>query len=257
MAQEGSGEESNEKTDEKIMAEKEVQVVAEELEEVDLGFGSQGPRPISINASLTGREKSKLILLLKEFKDVFVWDYSEMPRLDPGLVVHMLYVDLEAKPVAQPARIFHTEMEGQIVKEVQKLLAIGFIKPIQHLCWLSNIVPVKKKNGQIRCCVGFRNLNRACPKDEFPLPNMDLLIDSAVGSALFSFMDGFSGYNQIRMAPKDAEKTAFRTPIGNFYYTVMPFRLKNAVATYQRAMTAIFHDMMHQELEDYMDDIVV
>ena len=85
----------------------------------------------------------------------------------------------------------------------------------------------------------FRNLNKACPKDEFPLPNMDLLIDSAAGSAMFSFMDGF------------------RTPIGNFYYTVMPFGLKNAGATYQRAMTAIFHDMIHQELKDYVDDIVV
>ena len=86
---------------------------------------------------------------------------------------------------------------------------------------------------------------------------MDLLIDSAIGNAMFSFMDGFSGYNQIRMAPKDAEKTTFRTPIGNFYYTVMPFGLKNADTTYQHTMTAIFHDMMHHELEDYMDDIVV
>ena len=106
-------------------------------------------------------------------------------------------------------------------------------------------MPVKKKNKQIRCCIDFRNLNKVCLKDEFPLPNMDLLIDSAVGSAMFSFIDRFSGYNQIRMAPKDAEKTAFRTPIGNFYYTVMPFGLKNADATYQPTMTAIFHDMMH------------
>ena len=86
---------------------------------------------------------------------------------------------------------------------------------------------------------------------------MDLLIDSVVGSAMFSFMDRFSGYNQIMMAPKDAEKTAFRTPMGNFYYTVMPLGLKNAGITYQRAMTAIFYGMMHQELEDYVDDIVV
>ena len=131
----------------------------------------------------------------------------------------------------------------------------GLIRGLSR--WLSNIVPVKKKNRQIRCCVDFRNLNKACPKDEFPLPNRDLLIDSAAGNAMFSFMDGFSEYNQIKMAPKDAEKTAFRTPMGNFYYTVMPFGLKNAGATYQRAMMAIFHDMMHQELEDYMDDIVV
>ena len=78
---------------------------------------------------------------------------------------------------------------------MQKLLAIGFIKPIQHPRWLSNIVSVKKKNGQIRYCVDFRNLNKACPKDKFPLPNMGLLIDSVVGSAMFLFMDGFSGYN--------------------------------------------------------------
>ena len=155
-----------------------------------------------------------------------------MPGLDPRLVAYTLNVDLEAKPVAQPAKIFHTEIEGQIVKEVHKLLAAGFIKPIQHPRWLSNIIPVKKKNRQIRCCVNFINLNTAFPKDEFPLPNMDLLIDSATGSLMFSFMDGFSRYNQIRMAPRDVEKIAFRTPMGNFYYIVMHSRLKNAGATY-------------------------
>ena len=233
MAQENKEEKGNEEKDEDIMAEKDVQVVAEEeLEEVDLGSSSQESRPIKISASLTRKEKSKLVLLLKGFKDVFAWDYSEMPGLDPEIVAHTLNVDPEAKPIAQPTRIFHTEIEGQIVKEVQKLLAVGFIKPIQHLRWLSNIVPVKKKNGQIRCCVDFRNLNRVCSKDEFPLPNIDLLIDFVVGSAMFSFMGGFSGYNQIRMALRDVEKTAFRTPIGNFYCTVMPFGLKNVGATY-------------------------
>ena len=184
-------------------------------------------------------------MLLKEFKDVFAWYYSEMPELYPKLVVYTLNVNPKAKPMAQLARVFHTEIEDQVVKEVQKLLDAGFIKPIQHPRWLLNIVPVKKKNGQIRCCVDFRNLNRVCLKDEFPLPNMDLLIDSVAGNTMFSFMDGFNGYNQILMVPKDVEKTAFRTPTGNFYYTVMPFGLKNASATYRRTMTAIFHDMMH------------
>jgi hypothetical protein len=202
-------------------------------------------------------ERTCLINLLREYQDVFAWKYDEMPGIDLGLVAHSLNVELGTKPVVQPTRTFPTEVEAQITQEVKKLLADGFIKPIQHPRWLSNIVLVKKKNGQIRCCVDFRNLNKACPKDEFPLPNMDLLIDSAVGNAMFSFMDGFSGYNQIRISSKDAEKTAFRTPIGNFYYTVMPFGLKNTGATYQRTMTAMFHDMIHQKIEDYVDDIVV
>ena len=218
----------------------------EKLEEIDLGMKPQKPRPISISSKLLEEEKAKLILLLKEFGNVFAWDYNEMPRLDLGLVVHTLNVDLEAMLVAQRVRVFHTKIEKQIVKEVQKFLVTDFIKPIQHPWWLSNIVSVKKKNGQIRCCVNFRNLNWVCPKDEFPLPNMDLLVDSAAGNAMFSFMDKFSGYNQIQMAPKDAEKTTFGTPIGNFYYIVMPFGLKNAGATYQCMMTAIFHDIMHQ-----------
>ena len=119
---------------------------------------------------------------------------------------------------------------------MQKLPTAGFIKPIKHPKWLSNIVPVKKKNGHIRCYIDFRNLNKVCPKDEFPLPNMDMLIESVAEHAMFSFMDGFSGYNQIRTSLKDATKAAFRTLIGNFCYTVMPFGLKNAGATYQRAM---------------------
>ena len=178
-----------------------------------MGIDPWEPRPILISSKLLKEEKSELILLLKEFKDVFTWDYSKMPRLDFGLVMHMLNVDLEAKLVAQPAKVFHTEIEEQIANEVQKLLAAGFIKPIRHPRWLSNIVLVKKKNGLIRCYVDFRNLNRAYSKDEFLLPNMDLLIDSAARNAMFSFMDGFSGYNQIQMALKDSEKIAFKTPI--------------------------------------------
>uniref|UniRef100_A0A2N9I6H1 RNA-directed DNA polymerase n=1 Tax=Fagus sylvatica TaxID=28930 RepID=A0A2N9I6H1_FAGSY len=229
----------------------------EELEVINLSNDPNVSKPISISKSLSAKERKCLIDLLHEYKDVFAWDYHEMPGIDPGLVAHSLNVEPGTRPVVQPMRTFHTEVEAQITQEVKKLLAAGFIKPIQHPRWLSNIVPVKKKNGQIRCCVDFRNLNKACPKDEFPLPNMDLLIDSAAGHAMFSFMDGFSGYNQIRMSTRDAEKTAFRTPIGNFYYTVMPFGLKNAGATYQRTMTAMFHDMMHKEIEDYVDDIVV
>uniref|UniRef100_A0A2N9IHQ7 Integrase catalytic domain-containing protein n=1 Tax=Fagus sylvatica TaxID=28930 RepID=A0A2N9IHQ7_FAGSY len=176
--------------------------------------------------------------MLKEYQDVFAWKYDEMPGIDPGLVAHSLNVEPGTKPVVQPARTFHTEVEAQITPRSEEIACCRFHQANSTSTrWLSNIVPVKKKNGQIRCCVDFRNLNKACPKDEFPLPNMDLLIDSAAGSAMFSFMDGFSGYNQIRMSPRDAEK--------------------NCLPHAHRTMTAMFHDMIHQEIEDYVDDIVV
>ena len=191
-----------------------------------MGTELRSQKPVFISSKLMAQEREQLVALLQKYRDVFAWTYDEMPGLDPGLVVHSLNVDPEIRPIVQPARVFYTEVEAQIIQEVKKLLTAGFIKPIQHPKWLSNIVSVKKKNGQIRCCVDFRNLNKVCPKDEFPLPNIDLLVDSAAGSSMFSFMDGYSGYNQIRMAAKDVEKTAFRTPIGNFYYIVMPFGLK-------------------------------
>ena len=166
-----------------------------ELEIINLNDDPNVQRPTSVNAALPPLEKAQLISLLKEYIDVFTWEYHEMLGLDPNLVAHALNVEPGAKPVVQPMRTFHPDVKAQIIQEIQKLLTAGFIKPIMHPKWLSNIVLVKKKNGQIRCCVDFQNLNKACPKDEFPLPNMDMLIDSVVGHAMFSFMDGFSGYN--------------------------------------------------------------
>ena len=103
----------------------------------------------------------------------------------------------------------------------------------------------------------FRNLNKASPKDDFPLPHIDMLVDSTAGHAMLSFMNGFSGYNQIMMAPEDREKTSFITEWGTYCNRVMPFGLKNAGATYQRAATTLFHDMMHRDVEVYVDDMIV
>ena len=115
--------------------------------------------------------------------------------------------------------------------------------------WVANIVPVPKKDGKVQMCVDYRDLNRASPKDNFPLPHIDTLVDNTAKHSLFSFMDGFSGHNQIRMAPENMEKTTFLTKWGTFCYKVMPFGLKNVGATYQRAMVTLFHDMMHKEIE--------
>ena len=120
---------------------------------------------------------------------------------------------------------------------------------VEYPEWLANVVPVPKKNGKVRVYVDFRDLNKASPKDDFPLPHIDMLVDSTIGHSMLSFMDGFFRCNQILMALEDMEKTSFITEWGTYYYRVMPFGLKNARATYQRATTTLFHDMMHRDVE--------
>ena len=133
----------------------------------------------------------------------------------------------------------------------------GFIKPVHQAEWIANIVPVPKKDEKVRMCMDFSDLNKACPKDEFPFPHIDILVDNTPSSALMSFMDGFSRYNQIKMAFKDMTKTTFTTKWGVYCYTVMLFRLKNAGATYQRVATSLLHDTMHNEVKVYVDDMIV
>ena len=128
---------------------------------------------------------------------------------------------------------------------------------VQYPEWLVNVVPVPKKDGKVRVCVDFRNLNKVSLNDDFPLPHIDMLVDNTVGHAMLSFMDGFSGYNQIMMALEDREKTSFITEWGTYCYRVMSFGLKNAGVTYQRAATTLFHDMMHRDVEVYVDDMIV
>ena len=122
---------------------------------------------------------------------------------------------------------------------------------------MANVVPVPKKDGKVRVCVDFRDLNKASLKDDFPFPHIDLLVDSTTGHSMLSFMDGFFGYNQILMALEDMKKTTFITEWGTYYYRVMPFGLKNVGTTYQRAATTLFHDMMHRDVEVYVDDMIV
>jgi hypothetical protein len=116
---------------------------------------------------------------------------------------------------------------------------------------------VKKSNGKWRMCVDFTDLNKACPKDPYPLPSIDRLIDGASGYKLLSFMDAYSGYNQIKMSAPDAPHTAFMTNTCNYFYKVMPFGLKNAGATYQRLMDRVFANQIGRNLEVYIDDMVV
>jgi hypothetical protein len=139
------------------------------------------------------------------------------------------------------------------------MLEAGFVRACRYAEWISSVVPVQKKDGRWQVCVDFRDLNRATPKDEYPMPVAEILINAAAGHKILSFMDGNAGYNQIFMAPQDIHKTAFRVPgaVGLFEYVVMTFGLKNAGSTYQRAMNHIFHDLIGNLVEIYIDDVVV
>jgi len=231
---------------------------ADDLEEVDIGPGDKS-RPTFISKRLDPSLREPMIALLKEYRYCFSWDYTEMPGLDRSIVEHRLPLKKGFRSFQQRARQMKAEILEEVKKEVQKMLDAGFIRPCRYAEWISSVVPVQKKDGRWRVCVDFRDLNRATPKDEYPMPVAETLINAAAGHKMLSFMDGNAGYNQIFMAPEDISKTAFRVPgaVGFFECLVMTFGLKNAGATYQRAMNYIFHNLIGKLVEIYIDDVVV
>jgi hypothetical protein len=224
------------------------------LEEFEVG----GPgKRIKIGSQLSERQKEEIVSFLKSNSDVFTWNHEDMPRIDPSIIVHKLNADPGFRPIRQKRRTFAPKRNQAVAEEVSKLLAAGFVREVDYPEWLANVVLVKKPNNKWRMCVDFTDLNKACPKDSFPLPRIDLLIDSTSGHQLLSFMDAFSEYNQIQMAEEDQEKTSFITDRGLYCYKVMPFGLKNAGATYQRLVNRMFEKQMGQNVEVYVDDMLV
>ena len=189
--------------------------------------------------------------------DAFAWSASDMPGIDLEFLCHHLTMDAKVRPVRQRRRKFNEERRLVVKEETKKLLSVGHIREIQYLEWLANVVSVKKANGKWRMCVDFTDLNKACLKDSYPLPSIDALVDSASGCKMLSFLDAFSGYNQIKMHPRDERKTAFMTETCSYYYKVMPFRLQNAGATYQRLMNRILAPMLGRNVQAYVDDMVM
>ena len=172
---------------------------------------------------------------------------------------HRLPIKSKFHPFQKPPIRMSKEIELKVKEEIEKLLKAKFIRPIRYVQWLENIVPMMKKNRKLRVCVDFRDLNVVTLKDMYVMLIVDMLVDSTTNNELLSFMDGFSRYIQIIIVIDDIFKTAFRCPgsLGMFEWLVMPFGLKNAGATYQRTMNAIFHDMLGHHMEIYIDDIVV
>jgi hypothetical protein len=142
-------------------------------------------------------------------------------------------------------------------REIKKLLDARIIIPLRYLEWIANLVSVRKKNGEIRLCVDFRNLNKCSRKDNYPLPKMEHILQKVSGSKVMSFIDGFSRYNQIAVHPDDKEETVFTTPWGTFMYEKIPFGLMNARVTFQRAMDIAFVGEKDKFVLIYLDDITV
>ena len=180
-----------------------------------------------------------------------------MPRISPIHATHKLNVLPSTKPDRQKVRRFHPDRHLVIQTEVDNLLHNGFIRAIKYPEWLANVVVVPKKGNKWRVCVDYMDLNDACPKDNFPLPHIDKIVDASVGHDMLSFLDAFSIYHHILMHPPDAEKTSFITPRGLYCYNVMPFGLKNAGATYQRLVTKMFRPLLGNTMEVYIDDMLV
>ena len=228
---------------------------SEELEPVPL---DDNPEHLAYIGSKHAEDlRSLLTHFLRQNKDVFAWKQANMGGIDPAIITHRLNVSPSFKPVKQKRRSFAPERQKAINEEVGKLLQAGAIKEVEYPEWLANVVLVKKANGKWRLCIDFTDVNRACLKDSFPLPRINLIVDATADHELLSFMDAFSGYNQISMDPDDQEKTSFVTGQGTYCYRVMPFGLNNAGATYQRLVNMMFQKQIGTSIELYIDDMLV
>ncbi|GKB83423.1 reverse transcriptase domain-containing protein [Tanacetum coccineum] len=231
--------------------------------------------PIIISSQLSKEKKKRLISVLKKHKQALAWKITDIPGICPSFCKHKTQLLDDKKPVVQKQRRLNPNMQEVVKKEIMKLLDTGIIYPIADSPWVSPIHCVPKKGGITvvtnendelvptrtitgwRVCIDYRKLNEATAKDHFPLPFMDQMLERLAGNKYFCFLDGFSGYFQIPIDPNDQEKTTFTCPFGTYAYRRMPFGLCNAPATFQRCMLAIFHDMIEESVEVFMDDFSV
>jgi hypothetical protein len=166
---------------------------ADPLEEIDIGDGKT-PRPAFVNKTLEVDPRNEMIGLLKEYSDCFAWNYTEMSALSREIVEHRLPIKSGFRPFKQRARTFRPDLLPRIRDEIHWMLEANFIRPCRYAEWVSNIVPVEKKeSGKLRVCIDFHNLNRATPKDEYPMPIADTLINNSSGNRIISFLDGNAG----------------------------------------------------------------
>ncbi|GJU52301.1 reverse transcriptase domain-containing protein [Tanacetum coccineum] len=231
--------------------------------------------PVIISSQLFKENKNKLVSILKKHKRVFAWKTTDIPGICPSFYKHKIQLLDDKKPVVQKQRRLNPNMQEFFKKEIMKLLDTGIISPIVDSPWVSPIHCVPKKGGITvvtnendelvptrtvmgwRVCIDYHKLNEATAKDHFPLLFMDQMLKRLARNKYSCLLDGFFGYFQIPIDPMDQEKTTFTCPFETYAYRRMHFGLYNAPTTFQRCVLAIFHDMIEESVEVFMDDFSV
>jgi hypothetical protein len=238
-------------------------------------LGENKTLPVILAANLSLGEEEKLLRVLREHKTALGWTIADIKGISPAKCMHRILLEDGAKPTRDAQRRLNPHMQKVVRDEVLRLLDVGIIYPISDSKWVSPVQVVPKKSGITvikngenelvptrmttgwRVCIDYRKLNKETRKDHFPLPFIDQMLERLAGHRYYCFLDGYSGYNQIAIAPEDQEKTTFTCPFGTFAYRRMPFGLCNAPATFQRCMMSIFSDMVERFIEVFMDDFSV
>jgi hypothetical protein len=212
---------------------------------------------VLLGSQLSDEQEKTLLRFLFNNKDVFAWTANDLCGINRDIIEHSLNVDPSFRPRKQRLRKMSDDKVEGAQNEVKRLLSVGVIKEVTYPEWLANTVMVKKANGKWRMCIDFTDLNKACPKDEFPLPRIDSLVDAAATSKLMSLLDCYLGYHQIWMKKDDEPKTSFITPSGTYYYLRMPEGLKNARGSFSRMTAKVLHSQIGRNVLTYVDDIIV
>jgi hypothetical protein len=226
----------------------------EETKKVPL-FKGNNNKQVIISAIMDDKTEGELIQFLRNNNDIFAWSAEDLRGVDRSIIEHILDVNKNHPSIKQKLHKMSKERKQVAKVEVQRLLDVGVIRLVKYPTWLSNVMLVKMKNGKWRMCVDFTRLNKACPKDDFPLPRIGTIVDSAAGCELLLLLDYFSGYHQIWMNQEDEEKTSFIIPFRTYYFRRMAEGLRNVGSTFARKTAKMFKE--DKAILAYMDDIVM